>query len=134
LGRAVPASLYDNLIKSHIGFPVRGVLWYQGEANTKTVEEALEYKLWLKSLISVYRSQWHEPKMPFVVIRLPQFNNAKPEAWSTLQQVQTQVTNEVPHTVLVNIDDLGDMNDIHPRKKREVGVRAAEVTLKLIRK
>lgn len=134
LGRAVPASLYDNLIKPHISFPVRGVLWYQGEANTKTVEQALEYKLWLKSLISVYRSQWHEPKMPFIVIRLPQFNNAKPEAWSTLQQVQTQVTNEVPNTAIVNIDDLGDLNNIHPRKKREVGIRTTEETLKLIRK
>lgn len=134
LGRAVPASLYDQLIKPYLDFPLRGVIWYQGESNTASVEQAVEYKLWLKSLISVCRSQWHEPKLPFIVVRLPQFNCLNPEAWSALQNVQTQVVNEVPNTALVNIDDLGDLDNIHPRKKREVGIRTAEVTLKLIPK
>jgi len=78
LGRAVPASLYEQLIKPFNDLSVRGVVWYQGESNANTVEQAKEYRLWLCNLVSEYRKLWGNPALPFVIIQLPSYDPGTP--------------------------------------------------------
>jgi sialate O-acetylesterase len=137
LGRAVPSSLYETLIRPFGDLPVCGVVWYQGESNASNVERAQEYRLWLQRLIGVYRSLWRNPNMPFVIIQLPDYDSGSDSGragWARLQHEQASVAESTANAVLVDIKDLGDLKDIHPRRKREVGVRAAEAAWKLLGK
>ena len=135
LGRAVPASLFNELIHPFYQLPVTGVLWYQGESNTENVRQATEYRFWLENLISSYRKHFNNPNLPFAVIQLPFYDPELPEsriAWKILQDVQATVANNTNQTVIVDIKDLGELNNIHPGRKKEVGVRTAKAICKLI--
>jgi sialate O-acetylesterase len=129
LGRAVPASLFEQLIRPFADLPVCGVVWYQGEGNTSSVEQAQEYRLWLVNLISAYRNLWNSPDLPFVIIQLPDFDGRP--AWKVLQDVQASVAESTKQVAVVDIKEFGDPKDIHPRRKKEVGRRAAEAALGL---
>ena len=134
LSRAVPASLYEQLIKPFSNFPVRGVVWYQGENNAGSVEQAKEYGFWLGNLVFEYRKLWRNPALPFVIIQLPSYDPGTPlgrEAWRVLQDMQARVARQTDYAGVVRIKDLGDLKDIHPQSKKEVGVRAADVAWKL---
>lgn len=135
LGRAVPASLFNELIFPFGDLPVSGVLWYQGESNTDNRVQAKEYRYWLENLISSYREHFRNPGLPFVIIKLPFYDPGVPEqrtAWKIVQDIQADVAGYTYQTEVVDIKDLGDMNDIHPRKKKGVGVRAAKNALRLL--
>ena len=137
LGRAVPASLFNELIRPFGQLPITGVIWYQGESNTENISQATEYRFWLENLISSYRRLFSKPDLPFVIIQLPVYNPDSSEsrkAWKILQGVQATVANNVSQTALVNIRDLGDLNNIHPSRKKEVGERAAKAVCELISK
>jgi sialate O-acetylesterase len=135
LGRAVPATLFNKFIRQFGQLPVTGVVWYQGESNTEHVNQAVEYRFWLENLISSYRKHFNKPELPFAIIQLPIYEPRVPEslkAWKILQNVQATVTQNTPWTVKVDIQDLGDLYNIHPEQKKEVGVRTAEAICKLI--
>ena len=135
LGRAVPAMLFNKLICPLGRLPLTGVVWYQGESNTDKASQAAEYRFWLENLISSYRKHFNKPDLPFAIIQLPNYDPGTSEslkAWKILQDVQAYVAQNVPRTVLVDILDLGDLNDIHPKRKKEVGIRTAKAVCKLI--
>jgi sialate O-acetylesterase len=137
LGRAVPASLFEKFILPVSDLPVCGVVWYQGESNSSNVKRAQEYRLWLQGLIGAYRSLWRNPDMPFVIIQLPDYDPGSDSGragWATLQEVQADVAKNTTNAAIVDIKDLGDLKDIHPRRKKEVGIRAADATWKLLGK
>lgn len=137
LGRAVPATLFNELIRSFGQLPLTGVVWYQGESNTENISQATEYRFWLENLISAYRRHFNNPDLPFIVIQLPVYDPGMPEsrkAWKILQDTQEAVANNTTRTVIVDIKDLGDLNNIHPVRKKEVGVRTAKAVSKLISK
>ncbi|MCC5807787.1 MAG: hypothetical protein JJU00_15790 [Opitutales bacterium] len=134
LGRAVPTSLFEKHIRPLQGVPFDGVLWYQGESNTRSVAQAGEYEAWLRALIKSYRDFFSNPDLPFVIVQLPRFERANPEAneaWSLLRKIQQEVAESMENVGWVDIYDLGDPDDIHPVGKQEVGERAAAVAAKL---
>jgi len=135
LGRAVPSALFRQLVQPFADLPVCGVVWYQGEANSGSVEQAQEYRLWLENLISAYRNLWGNPELPFVIIQLPEYDPGTESGragWAALQNAQAAVAEQTESAEVVDIKDLGDLRDIHPRRKKEVGLRAADVAWKLV--
>lgn len=131
LGRAVPSSLYEKLIRPFGNLPICGVLWYQGESNSGSQE----YDLWLSNLIASYRSLWEFPRLPFVIIQLPAYDKGTEEGragWAGIQNMQASVARQTAFTEIVDIKDLGDLKDIHPRRKKEVGIRAVDAAWKLM--
>lgn len=130
LGRAVPASLFEKYLRPFSDLPVCGVVWYQGESNALDgVAKAKQYALWLQSLITSWRQFFGKADLPFLVIELPEYDGGteiKRAGWAELQKVQATVTNELDGVLLVETKGLGNLKDIHPRRKMEVGRRAAE--------
>ena len=59
LGRAVPATLFNKLIRPFGQLPLTGVVWYQGESNADNINQATEYRFWLENLISSYRKYFN---------------------------------------------------------------------------
>lgn len=135
LGRAVPATLFNKLISPFGQIPLSGVIWYQGESNTDNINQATEYRFWLENLISSYRKHFNRPDLPFAIIQLPNYEPKILEslkAWKILQNVQATVAQNSPWTVMVDIQDLGELYNIHPEHKKEVGVRTTKAVCKLI--
>jgi sialate O-acetylesterase len=119
--------LYNKMIYPIIGFPLRGVLWYQGEANAHP-QEALAYREQFAALIRQWRSDWKQPALPFVWVQLANWisDNETPDEspWAELRESQS-ANLALPATGEAVIIDIGNPNDIHPTNKQDVGHRLA---------
>ncbi|WP_289665525.1 sialate O-acetylesterase [Flavobacterium panacagri] len=127
-----PVGLYNAMIAPIKNYPLKGVLWYQGEANTK---KPLEYTALMETLINTWRTELKQEKLPFLLVQLPNFMDPKTEPtesnWAVLRQQQSKVL-EIPNTGMAVAIDLGEWNDIHPLNKSDVGKRLALQARKLV--
>jgi len=129
-----PSMVYNGMIAPFFATKLKGVVWYQGEANTSLSNSRL-YEKMLSSLISSWRAGWEEEKLPFLVVQLPNFGTAseKPEAsgWNIVQEAQAKVATKFENVGLVVTNDLGDPLDIHYKDKGPVGKRLALIAQKI---
>ena len=118
-----PVGLYNAMIAPLKNYPIRGVLWYQGESNVK---KPSEYAALMETLIANWREQWHQEKLPFLLVQLPNYlepnSNPVESNWAELRQQQAN-TLKIPNTAMAVTIDLGEWNDIHPLNKYDVGKR-----------
>jgi sialate O-acetylesterase len=124
LGRAYPSELYIKYIIPLKDMPVSGMIWYQGESNADSLTMASEYDLWLKQLIDVWRHVIAD--VPVLVVELPQYSSSTAESWDILRQAQQRGVQLVSNAIIVKAYDLGDSDNIHPKRKRAMGRRIAE--------
>jgi sialate O-acetylesterase len=120
-----PAGLYNTMIAPIIQYGIKGILWYQGEANTTKPKE---YEQLLPALIADWRNKWNEGNIPFVYAQLPGFMEVQyspaESKWAELRETQLK-TLSVPNTAMAVTIDAGEWNDIHPLNKKDVGERMA---------
>lgn len=112
------SSLYNGMIAPLQSFPIRGVIWYQGEANRG---RPAQYAKLFPALIADWRRAWNQGDFPFIFVQLPPFNAIPPE----LREIQAEVWKSTPHTAMVVITDHGSATNIHPPVKEPVGKRLA---------
>lgn len=122
-----PGVLYNGMIAPHVPAALRGVLWYQGEANADLPES---YETLFRALITSWRGAFQQPDLPFLWVQLANWagGNAAGTDWARLRDAQT-ATLALPHTGQAVAIDIGDPEDIHPRNKQEVGRRLARIAL-----
>jgi sialate O-acetylesterase len=127
-----PTALYNGMVGPFIHYPVKGVLWYQGESNAGHPEE---YSRLLQALIKGWREVYKNPDLPFIYAQLPNFMDVTylpaESNWAVLRESQLKVLSSVPHTAMTVNIDLGEWNDIHPDNKKDVGERMALAARKL---
>lgn len=121
-----PCVLFNGMISPITGFPVRGVVWYQGESN---LGQAAHYAEWMEALIADWRLRWNAPELPFLYVQLANYKErtedpAARTQIAPLRAAQTAAL-RVPHTGMAVAIDLGDAKDIHPKNKQDVGLRLA---------
>jgi sialate O-acetylesterase len=119
-----PATLYNKMIAPLAPYAIRGVLWYQGESNCPT---AHLYRDLLGALIENWRAIWGIPELPFLIVQLPNFKRLAEvpqgrSAWATIREAQLRGLS-IRGTGLAVTIDLGDPENIHPKRKQEVGSR-----------
>lgn len=123
-----PAVLFNAMVKPWTSFPIKGVIWYQGEAN---VGRAVQYGDLFSAMIADWRQQWSND-FPFYFVQLANFLEAKdvqPDSeWAALREAQAKAL-KLDHTGMVVAIDLGLADNIHPKNKQEVGHRLALVSL-----
>lgn len=117
-----PSSWYNGMIHPIIPFTFKGVIWYQGEAN---VPRLSSYPLLIETFVDDLRSGFENDKLPFFMVQLPAFKRD----WQEFRLVQESISDSMNHGGLVTTIDLGDENDIHPKRKKEVGQRLAFLSL-----
>jgi sialate O-acetylesterase len=124
-----PAALYNAMAAPLINYTIKGFLWYQGEANTGRAEE---YARLQPAMIADWRSKWQQPSAPFLYVQLPGFmemNYLPVESqWAAFREAQLKSLS-VPNTAMAVAIDLGEWNDIHPDRKKEVGERLATAAM-----
>jgi sialate O-acetylesterase len=122
--------LYNGMIHPLVGFGIKGAIWYQGEGNAG---DAFKYRTIFPNLITDWRKQWGYD-FPFFWAQLASFQHEVAEpaesAWAELREAQN-MTLKLPNTGQAVITDIGDVNDIHPKNKKDVGYRLAQNALKV---
>jgi sialate O-acetylesterase len=121
-----PSGLYNALVAPVLRLPLRAVLWYQGESNANTFEDAREYKTLLQAMINEWRERAGAPDLPFVIAGLPVFGAAGDPLrliWAELRTSQEAAVFALHHTALAACYDTGEWNDLHPVNKKAVGER-----------
>ncbi len=120
-----PSGLYNGMIAPLVPFRIRGAIWYQGESNAL---EAYQYRTLLPAMIRGWRKAWDEPDLPFLIVQLPN-QGSSPELgaspWAELREAQLMTLKTVPNTGLAVTIDVGEMRNLHPPRKKEIGERLA---------
>ena len=127
-----PTALHNSMIQPLKKVSFKGAIWYQGEGNSGKPKE---YAQLLPTLINNWRTLFKQPKMPFLFAQLPNYQATKPAPsdsnWALLRESQLK-TLTVPYTGMATTIDVGQSNDIHPHRKKEVGGRLALVAQNLV--
>lgn len=154
--RRQPNILYNAMMKPLAPYATRGLVWYQGERNTRYISGVPEVndenwfhrvagikeygevlKLWIKR----YRKEWKNENMHFSIVMLPGYGKGTAttpkidskspteESWAWMRESQAEAL-ELPNTSLANTIDLGSETNIHPTDKYPIGQRLALLAAK----
>jgi sialate O-acetylesterase len=120
-----PGVVYNAMIHPIVPFRLAGTIWYQGEAN---VDVNATYKLLMETLINDWRKEF-QSELPFYYVQIAPFSEYGETSGVLLREQQVKIL-EVPKTGMAVISDLvDDVKDIHPKYKKPVGERLADVAL-----
>ena len=124
-----PSVLFNAMIAPLVPFPLRGVVWWQGESN---VADAAQYRTLFPDLIRDWRKEW-KSDFPFYFVQLSTFGAPSEEpiqsGWAELREAQALAL-QLPRTAMAVTLDVGN-GGYHPTNKQEVGRRLSLVALAL---
>ncbi len=130
--RNIPSGLFHARVAPLFPVSVKGVLWYQGEANAG---QAWLYQRLLPAMIRDWRAGWQRADLPFLLVQLPSIGapseaskGAGAPGWAELREAQALAARTTPGVSLIVSLDAGE-DHIHPRNKRPVGERLALTAL-----
>ncbi len=118
-----PGVIFNGMVAPAAQYPIRGVIWYQGESNT-AVERAPYYGPLFQTMIEDWRRAWGLGRFPFLYVQLAAFGADAESDWPAVREAQRKAL-AVANTAMVAAIDLGERDNIHPKNKREVGRRLA---------
>ena len=122
----LPGLTFNAMIYPNTNYSIAGVIWYQGEANVKT---AATYHQLFAKMISSWRAAWKK-NLPFYFVQIAPFSHYEGDISSALLREEQVKTLSLPNTGMVVVHDIvGNINDIHPKNKKDVGVRLANYAL-----
>jgi sialate O-acetylesterase len=128
-----PTVLFNGMIDPLIHFRIKGVIWYQGEANAMD-DRSTQYRRLFPALIEDWRSHWGYA-VPFLFVQLAGYGHNKAEPaeypWADLREAQS-MTLSLPATGMATAIDIGDENDIHPKDKQDVAHRLVLAAVKAV--
>ena len=125
-----PLGLYNGLLAPLTSFPIKGVIWYQGESN---VGAYADYQSRFTAMIRDWRAKWaqgtgQQNQFPFLFVQLANYlektEDPVESSWAGLREAQGQSLSEA-NTAMVVAIDTGEWNDIHPVDKKTLGQRLA---------
>lgn len=120
--------IWNGLMTPLVRFPVRGVIWYQGEGN---VDRAWQYRKLLPAMIEDWRKQWKSPQLPFYIVQPTPYRaqGRDPRGLPELWEAQALTARSLPNTGIVVTTDVGDPDNAHPADKLPIADRLASVAL-----
>ena len=127
-GQNVPTMLFNGMIAPLIPYALRGAIWYQGESNAG---DAARYRTLFPALIRDWQRQWHSGDFAFHFVQLPNYGSPadyEDSSWPRLREAQ-RLALALPNTGMAVAIDIGEPKDIHPRNKKDVGLRLAWAAL-----
>lgn len=128
LNQRSPAVLYNGMLAPLFPFTIKGVLWYQGEANRGRHQQ---YEKLQPRFVQMLRDEFMNPEAPFYFVQIAPYKYGDPEGFKSgyFYEAQQNTLALIPHSGMAPTVDLGDYNFIHPPKKKEVGERLAMLAL-----
>jgi sialate O-acetylesterase len=125
-GNRFPTVLFNSMINPLIPYTIKGVLWYQGEANLSAPEA---YKTLFPAMVKDWRTRWGIGDFPFYYVQIAPYLYGNNNAFQTannsafMREAQLECLDLIPNSGIAITLDVGDRTSIHPPKKREVADR-----------
>jgi len=120
-----PTTLYNGMIRPLVPYSIKGVIWYQGEANVDNPEQ---YATLFPLMIKNWREDWSEGDFPFYYVQIAPYDYGEQSHSEALRESQLK-TLSVPNTGMAVTLDIGNPGNIHPADKEDVGERLARWAL-----
>lgn len=119
-----PCYLYEAGILPLQRYPIKGVIWYQGESNAHNREA---HEKLFELLVGSWRKNWNNEQLPFYYVQLSGLNRP---SWTWFRDSQRRLMQAIPHTGMAVSTDYGDSLDVHPVCKQPIGERLARWALR----
>ncbi|MBI1247198.1 sialate O-acetylesterase [bacterium] len=141
--RTRPNILYNAMLYPLAPMTVRGMVWYQGESNTHSLESMDQYGETLTVWTNFLRKKFDNPDFQMLAVMLPRFGriigtsptkdieSPKAHSWAWFRESQSRIL-KLPGTGIANTIDLGQLSNIHPTDKRPIGQRLARIAKNLL--
>jgi len=123
----IPGVLYNAMINPLVPYSIRGAIWYQGESNVGRDEQ---YSRLFPTMINDWREKW-QVEFPFYFVQIAPYNyNPDPASHVSqkLREAQRQTLSTAKTGMVVTLD-IGEVDNIHPANKQDVGSRLAGLAL-----
>lgn len=118
-----PSYLYNAMLKPLMPYTIKGAIWYQGEGN---VSRAHKYHKLFSNMITDWRTNWGQGDFPFYFVQIAPYKYNKIDGIASAELREAQFkTLSLPNTGMAVITDIGNVADIHPTNKLDVGNRLA---------
>lgn len=120
-----PGGLYETMFLRVCPYTFAGVMFYQGETDE---DYPNTYKELLTLLIDCFRKSLIDDELPFIIVQLPMYKpvfDPDKENWAIIRDSQMKVAKEDENAGIVISIDLGQFNEVHPVRKKELGRRVA---------
>lgn len=137
MGSDTPSMLYNGMVAGLAPFALRGAIWYQGESNILDTDDGPAYTPKMAALVEGWRRRW-DSRLPFYyvqvaphaysVVRADKVRHGA-ESEPRLWEAQADALAIAGTGMVVTTDLVDDLRDIHPRDKRSVGRRLANLAL-----
>ena len=120
-----PGRAFNAMIYPLTQFKIAGVIWYQGESNVGSEV----YDQTFSAMITSWRKLW-KSDFPFYYVQIAPYNYGEDHfSGVIIRDAQRKVLEEVSNTGMVVTSDISPIDDIHPKDKKSVGVRLANLAL-----
>ncbi len=120
-----PGETYNAMIAPVINFSVAGAIWYQGEGNTAAPST---YSSLLTTMIDSWRNAWKR-NFPFYFVQIAPYTYGKGYAAAILREQQAMAAKHDKTGMIIISDLVDDSTNIHPKNKKDVGLRLANMAL-----
>ena len=120
-----PAALYNGMVAPAVNYPIKGVIWYQGESNSRRGFPSMYQKIF-PALIADWRLRWREGNFPFFYVQIANYKSNATENWAIIRESQRR-TLAVAHTGMAVTIDIGNPDNVHPADKQTAAARLALV-------
>lgn len=117
-----PCYLFEAGIAPLAKYPVKGVIWYQGESNAHNIEV---HEILFPLLVESWRKNWNK-ELPFYYVQLSSLNRP---SWTWFRHSQRRMLKDIRCVGMAVSSDCGDSTNVHPTRKKEVGDRLARLAL-----
>ena len=118
-----PAYLFEAGILPLAKYPIKGVIWYQGESNAHNKEA---HSRLFPLLVKSWRTEFNNSQLPFYYVQLSSINRP---SWGWFRESQRRLMKVVPHSGMAVSYDYGHSTDVHPKNKQPIGERLAQWAL-----
>jgi sialate O-acetylesterase len=128
--RFTPTGCFQGMIAPLAPFAIKGAIWYQGEGDVGRVGT---YHMKLTQLIADWRALFGVGDFPFYIVQLAGYGGQAAEpgnsSWAAIREIHARVAETVPNCGMAVAIDRGEIFNIHPPNKRDVGHRLALTAL-----
>lgn len=118
-----PTYLYETGIEPISCYPIKGVIWYQGESNAHNVEL---HEVIFPTLVDCWRQTFNDEDMPFCFVQL---SSIERPSWAHFRDSQRRLATKIDNCYFAVSSDKGDKWDVHPKEKKVIGERLAKQAL-----
>lgn len=119
--------LYNNRIYPFTKMKIKGILWYQGEADMyRTNMNAGQYSDAMAGLVDIYREKWNQPNLPFYYAQVARYGTKDESEIREGQRLALRKIANKENTAMISLlDIIGTYKqgsgcartDIHPWQK-----------------